>query len=107
MSRNRRNPEDYELDTVLRAVKVLQALEGRNFEPVNIKTVERRSGQSYAFCRSALLTFKKVGFAAQTAQGWTVGPKLMRLAANFNDVCVAAFSGPEESGSVSDVSETA
>ena len=106
MSRNRRNPEDYELDTVLRAVKVLQALEGRNFEPVNIKTVERRSGQSYAFCRSALLTFKKVGFAAQTEDGWTVGPKLMMFANNFNEVCLAALATPEDSAPVSEISET-
>lgn len=106
MSRKQRTDDDYTLDTVLRAAKVLQALEGRNFEPVTIKTVEQRSGQTYAFCRSALLTWKKAGFAAQTAEGWTVGPKLMRFAANFNEVCIAAFAAPGDGASPSPISET-
>ena len=106
MSRNRRTEESYELDTVLRAVKVLQALEGSNFEPVNIITVQQRSGQTYAFCRSALLTWKKAGFAAQTADGWTVEPKLMMLSNRFNDVCLAAFASPAAVASVSPISET-
>jgi len=95
MSENHRSPrseEDYQLDVLRRGLKVLEALEGTNFEPVSIQRVSERSGQSYDFCRRALLTFKLAHYATQADRGWQVGPRLLKFSTRFNDLCVAAVT---------------
>jgi DNA-binding IclR family transcriptional regulator len=98
---SKREQDAYQLDTLRRGLKVLEALEGTNFEPVSIARIQQRTGYSYDFCRRALITLKLAGFAAETAQGWTVGPKLMRFGTNFNQAVIASFgagnSGEPES----------
>lgn len=90
MSRGTRDESQYALDTGLRMLKVLEALEGTNFEAVSIERVQQRCGAgfTYDFCRRALITLKLAGFAAQTGSKWTVGPKLIRFGTNFNEVCL-------------------
>ncbi len=87
----KREQDTYVIDAVLRAAKVLEALAGTNFEPVSIQRVEQRTGFSYDFCRRALITWKRAGFATENAQAgkW---PKLMRFGANFNEAVIASFA---------------
>ncbi len=90
--RQQRSEGTYVIDAGLRMLKVLEALRGTNFEPVKIARVQQRTGYSYDFCRRALITLKRAGFATESSDGWQVGTKLMQFAANFNDVCLAALT---------------
>jgi DNA-binding IclR family transcriptional regulator len=93
----RRTDEDYALDAGLRLLKVLEALEGSNFEPVSIQRVQQRCGEgfNYNFCFRALKTLKVAGYATENAGGWQVGPKLLKFAGRFNELCLAAIQGQD------------
>lgn len=78
--RRERDEASYVIDTPLKVLKVLEALEGRAFEPSTITRVQQRTGFTQNFCRRALLTLKQAGYAKQTYDGWIVGPKLVRFA---------------------------
>lgn len=95
MSRQARTDLDYQIDALAKGLKVFQALEGTNFEPVSVKRVEQRTGFSYDFCMRALRTLKIYGFAAQSPRGWTAGPKLLVFSERFNDLCLSAIPGSE------------
>jgi hypothetical protein len=84
--RGERDEKEYVIDVPLRVFKVLEALEGRNFEPASIKRITQRTGFSADFCRRALLTLKAAGYAKQTLDGWIVGPKLVRFASQITAV---------------------
>lgn len=88
----RRSDEDYASRAVVQAIKVIEALEGNNFEPVSIKRVAERTKFSYDICFRTLRTLKLLRWAAETPDGWTLGPSAMRLGTNFNQFCIAALS---------------
>lgn len=83
-----RSEDSYVIDAGLKMLRVLECLEGRSFEPVNIKRVAERSGFNRSFCRSALITLKKAQFAKQVLSSseslWTVGPKIENLARAYS-----------------------
>lgn len=74
-----RTEKSYVIIAGKKMLKVLAALEGRNFEPVSIKRVSERTKLPFFFCRSALLTLKDEGWAKQVLDGkeslWILGPK--------------------------------
>lgn len=88
-ARGTRDESQCALDTGLRLLKVLEALEGTNFEPVSTERVQQRTNFSYDFCRRALITLKLAGFAAQHKGLWMPGPKVIRFGTNFNEVCLS------------------
>jgi DNA-binding IclR family transcriptional regulator len=91
LGRAKRTDEAYVIDAGIRLLKVMEALEGTNFEPVTIQRVQQRTGYTYDFCRRALFTLKRAGYAAQTERGWQVGPRLLRFSERFNNLCLAAM----------------
>ena len=95
MPRSSRDESQYAIDAGRRLLKVLLALEGTNFEAVSIQRVQQRTGFSYDFCRRALITLKLEGFAAETRNGWTAGPKTLIFSDRFNDLCMEAMKRPE------------
>jgi DNA-binding IclR family transcriptional regulator len=88
-----RNDRDYAIDAGLRMIKVLEALEGTNFEPVSIKRVMERTNFKYDFCFRALRTLKLAGWATESPDGWQVGPRLLKFSERFNDLCAATVAG--------------
>jgi DNA-binding IclR family transcriptional regulator len=89
-----RAEETYVIDAGAKMMKVLEALEGRNFEPVNIGRVAQRTGFSRDFCRRALITLKKVGWAKQLIPDgrdslFVLGPKAENLARRYGAAMVA------------------
>ena len=78
--RGDRADKDYLIDAVAKALKVFEALEGRNFEPVNVARVSQRTGFGRDFCFRALKTLKVAGYAKETLDGWILGPKAEALA---------------------------
>ena len=95
MPRTARDEREYELATLAKGLRVLAALEGSNFEPVSIQRVADRTRFTYDFCRSALITLKLAGFAAEVEGLWTVGPKITRFGTNFNELCLAHLRRPD------------
>jgi DNA-binding IclR family transcriptional regulator len=94
MSRTPRSDQDYAIDAGLRLLKVLEALEGTQFEPVSIQRVAERTGFTYDFCMRALRTLKIAGFATQNDRGlWAVGPKLLRFSKEFYLYCLMVAEG--------------
>ena len=83
--RGEREDKEYVMQTPQKVLKVLEALEGRAFEPATINRVVQRTGFTQSFCRSALLTLKEAGYAKRTFDGWIVGPKLVRFANRITD----------------------
>lgn len=91
----RRNDADYAIDAGLRLLKVLEALEGTNFEPVTVQRIKQRTGFSYDFCFRALKTLKVAGYATENPAGWQVGPKVLKFSERFNELCITALSTPQ------------
>jgi DNA-binding IclR family transcriptional regulator len=102
---NTRTDQDYAIDSGLRLLKVLEALEGTNFEAVTVRRIQQRCGPgySYDFVMRALRTLKVGGFAAQVPSGWMVGPKLLLFSTRFNDFCMGVTTA--QSSEISELSE--
>jgi hypothetical protein len=64
-ARAERSEDSYVFETGLKVLKVLECLQGRNFEPVTIERAMQRSGFDRSFTRSALITLKKAGWAKE------------------------------------------
>jgi DNA-binding IclR family transcriptional regulator len=82
-----RSEDEYMIEAAAKVLKVLEALEGKDFEPVNITRVAQRTGFNRTFCRSALITLKRVGWAKQLPDSkeslFVHGPKAERMAKNY------------------------
>lgn len=79
--RKKRTDEDYELRSVTKAIKVLEALEGRNFEPVTVAKIMERTRLSRHIVEWNLKTFRLHGWVAQNERGeWTIGSRFVRFA---------------------------
>ncbi len=85
----KREATDYAVEKVVDAIKVIEALEGANFEPVTIPQIIERVGYIPGrgeklkpdAVRRILITLKLVGWAAKSADGkWTIGNGLIRFA---------------------------
>lgn len=77
---------DYTITSVLKAAKVLEALEGTQFEPSSIKRIQRRTGFSMNYCFRALKTWEEAGFAQETPRGWMLSTRLLRLSERLEKV---------------------
>ena len=77
MSREPRTANDYTIDALLKGLQVLEALEGTNFEPVNLRRIEERTRLPYDTCMRAMKTLKVAGLATETARGWTFSPRFI------------------------------
>lgn len=80
MPRRVREPADYFIDSLARALIVLEALEGIGFEPVTISTVCGRTGFSRDFVFRALVTLESRGYVSRRGRSrWTVGKRVTRF----------------------------
>lgn len=90
-SRSARDAKHYANENLLHGLQVLEALEDTLKEPITMQRVAERTKLPYDKVRRCLLTLKLKGWAAQNEQGlWTLGSKLMRFGANYNDVILTA-----------------
>ena len=78
--RERRSGSDYEIESVTKALQVLEALEGIAFEPVTMGTIIGRTGLGRDFVFRALKTLEMRGYAVKApGDKWTVGKRAVRL----------------------------
>lgn len=78
-----RSADDYVIESLLKGLRVLEALEGNNFEPITLKTIARRSKQNENYCFRALKTLEQFGYAKETKRGWQLGGRVTRLSSAF------------------------
>lgn len=75
----KRTADSYVIESLLKGLLVLEALEGNSFEPISLKEVARRSKQDTNYCFRALQTFAQMGYAKETPKGWILGGRIARL----------------------------
>lgn len=86
----KRNAKDYVNKNTVHTIKVLEALEGANFEPVKIKRIEERAGLPYDKCRRVLITLEMLGWATQNdKEEWSSGAKILRFANRYSELLIA------------------
>lgn len=85
----RREAKDYAVEKTIDTVKIIESLEGGNFEPVTIAQIIERVGYipirdeklKPDAVRRILITLELVGWTAKTADGrWTIGKNFVRFA---------------------------
>ena len=82
----KRTDADYEIESVSKALIVLDALEGTAFEPVKQSRIEKRTGFSRDLTMRTLRTLRLNGWATQNDRGeWMIGRKFIRLAQSAVD----------------------
>ncbi len=79
-ARRERSDQDYAIDSLLKGLKVLEALEGTNFEPVSIQRVQDRTRLSYDTCLRSLRTLRLAGFVREEGRGWTLTARYIAFA---------------------------
>lgn len=80
MTTKKTDPKKYANENVVHTIKIIEALEGENFEPVSVKRIMKRSELKYDKCRRVLLTLELLGWAKQTERKeWQAGYKYIRL----------------------------
>ena len=82
----KRTDVDYQIESVSKALTVLEALEGTAFEPVRIQRIMQRTGFSKDLCFRTLCTLRLRGYAVRNNRGeWCIGPRLIRLSNAISD----------------------
>ena len=88
-----KDPKDYANENTIDTIKILEALEGANFEPVPIGRIIERSGVGYDKCRRVLITLELLGWAIQNERKeWTVGAKILRFSNRYSEICIATLN---------------
>lgn len=90
---NKSDAKKYANENTIHTVKVIESLEGLNFEPVPIKQIIDRTGIPYDKCRRVLLTLELLGWAEQTEKkDWTLGAKILRLSNRYAELIASAMN---------------
>lgn len=82
--RSKRGDDDYAIESFLRGLRVLEALEGSRFEPISTKRVAARTRFSYDFCFRALKTLKVAGYVRETPKGWQITARLTQFSTRLH-----------------------
>jgi DNA-binding IclR family transcriptional regulator len=84
MTMNKRDDASYEIEALSKGLKVLEALEGTNFEPVKQSRIEQRTGFDRNLVMRTLKTLRINGYAIQNDRGeWTTGSRFVRFAGSL------------------------
>lgn len=96
----KRDPKTYAVEKVVDAVKVLESLEGTNFEPVSIDQIIERVGViegrdsklKLDAVRRVLISLELCGWAKQTNGKWMLGAAALRLSNKYGEICLRAIT---------------
>ncbi len=105
MMRNKRKSKQYANENAIQTIKILEALEGVNFEPVSLKTICERVGTITEIdkaltrdkARRVLLTLKLLGWVNENEKSeWSLGAKILRFSNRYDDLCLATLGRKKE-----------
>lgn len=78
----KRPKEAYRIDSVEKALRVLEAVDSDSGRPIELGRIIGRTGFSRDFCMRSLATFELNGYVtALDRNRWTYGPRLLKLIA--------------------------
>lgn len=88
----KKEAKDYAVEKTVDTIKVVEALEGSNFEPVSIAQIIERVGfipdrdgkLKPDAVRRILITLQLCGWAKQTGGKWIIGSALIRFAGSVS-----------------------
>ena len=84
MARAKRDDTDYEIESLSKALRILEALEGSLKEPLTMAQIIKRTDFSRDICDRSLRTLRLNGYAIQDLSGkWMIGKKIIRFAQEF------------------------
>lgn len=84
---NKRPDSKYQIESVSKALAVLEALEGRNFEPVSVQKIMERTGFNRDTVDRNLKNFRLRGYAIQNERGeWSIGKRLIALSLRISNL---------------------
>lgn len=75
---------DYEIESLSKAINVLEALEGIRWEPVSVTTIMERTGFGRDFVDRTLKTLRLRGYAICEKGKWTAGRRFVRVAKSLS-----------------------
>lgn len=89
-TRSKRDPKEYANENVVHTIKIIEALEGVNFEPVSIQRIMERTGLKRDKCMRVLTTLELLGWAKQNERKeWLLGAKILRFANRYSEIVIA------------------
>jgi DNA-binding IclR family transcriptional regulator len=90
---NKRTNSDYELETVSKTFRVLEALEGERGEAIPFKRIIDRTGFSRDFVMRSLATLELNGYAVKSdGNRWTLGKRLLTFSGRYSELALQAIS---------------
>jgi DNA-binding IclR family transcriptional regulator len=90
---NKRTNSDYELETVSKAIRVLEAIEGERGEAVPFTRIVSRTGFSRNFVLRALATWELNGYAIKSAGNrWSLGKRLLTFSGRYSELALRALT---------------
>jgi DNA-binding IclR family transcriptional regulator len=92
--RNNRSDAEYEIGGLTKGIKVLEALSGTDFEPVDAATIVERTGFSRDTVDRCLKTLRLNGYAKQIEpmNYWVIGTRFLRLSERYSQLCLRALA---------------
>lgn len=84
MPTTKRTDADYEVETLTKGIKVIEALKGVRWEPVSVATIIERTEFPRDVVDRSLKTLRLHGYATCEKGKWTAGTRLVALAMNLS-----------------------
>ena len=101
INRGERDEESYVIDAGLKLLRLLECVEGKNFEPVTIKRLMDRTGFNRSSVRSLVITAKRARWLKEIVAGkerqFIPGPKLDNLAKSYA-IALTRSAGADRNG---------
>lgn len=82
--RSRRTDSQYEIESLTKGIKVIEALKGTRWEPVNVATIMERTEYPRDLVDRTLKTLRMHGYARCDKGKWTAGKRFIALAVSLN-----------------------
>lgn len=82
--RRRRPDSDYEIESLTKGLRVLEALEGMRWEPVAVITIMERTELPRDVVDRSLKTLRMLGYADTVKGKWTIGKRAVRVATSIS-----------------------
>lgn len=77
--RNRHADDRYEIESLSKGIKVIEALRGIRWEPVTVATIMERTGYTRDLTDRTLKTLRLHGYATCQKGKWTAGKRLRMI----------------------------
>lgn len=98
MTNRKRTAKDYKVEKTIETIKVIEALEGANFEPASVDRIIERVGVipelerelKHDAVKRILYSLELLGWAqSNEKKQWLLGAKILRFSNRYSEVLIA------------------